>query len=82
MKGIKFRIFPTREQRDKIAYTLGCNRFIYNAFLAEKLELEKSEYVDVELSNAVNKMLALKKKERIRQRRRDIIEHYTPKFRK
>lgn len=29
-KGMKFRIYPDREQQDLINQTLGCCRFIYN----------------------------------------------------
>lgn len=29
-KGVKFRIYPNKEQRDLINQTLGCCRFIYN----------------------------------------------------
>ena len=33
-KGIKFRIYPNREQKNFIHQTLGCCRFIYNRGLA------------------------------------------------
>ena len=29
-KGVKFRIYPNREQRNLIDRTLGCSRLIYN----------------------------------------------------
>ncbi len=33
-KGIKFRIYPNREQKNFIHQTLGCCRLIYNRGLA------------------------------------------------
>ena len=33
-KGVKFRIYPNREQRNLIDRTLGCSRLIYNRGLA------------------------------------------------
>ena len=37
-KGIKFRIYPNREQQNLINQTLGCCRFIYNRGLAMRNE--------------------------------------------
>ncbi len=37
-KGIKFRIYPNREQKNFIRQTLGCCRFIYNRGLAMRKE--------------------------------------------
>ena len=37
-KGIKFRIYPNREQQDLINQTLGCCRLIYNKGLAMRKE--------------------------------------------
>ena len=37
-KGIKFRIYPNREQQNLINQTLGCCRFIYNRGLAMRKE--------------------------------------------
>ena len=43
-KGIKFRIYPNREQKNFIHQTLGCCRFIYNRGLAMRKEgYEKDE---------------------------------------
>ena len=33
-KGVKFRIYPNRQQKDLINQTLGCCRLIYNKGLA------------------------------------------------
>ena len=37
-KGIKFRIYPNREQKNLINQTLGCCRLIYNRGLAMRNE--------------------------------------------
>lgn len=37
-KGVKFRIYPNREQQNLINQTLGCCRFIYNRGLAMRNE--------------------------------------------
>ena len=40
-KGIKFRIYPNREQQNLIDRTFGCARFIYNHGLAYRIEQYK-----------------------------------------
>ena len=37
-KGVKFRIYPNREQKNLINQTLGCCRLIYNKGLAMRNE--------------------------------------------
>lgn len=37
----KFRIYPTREQENLIQRTFGCCRFVYNRFLAMRIEAYK-----------------------------------------
>ena len=41
-KGIKFRIYPNKEQQNLINRTLGCVRFIYNYGLAYRIERYKA----------------------------------------
>lgn len=38
MKAYKFRLYPTKEQETLIAKSIGCNRFVYNHFLAKRKE--------------------------------------------
>ena len=38
MKGFKYRIYPNKEQREFFAKTFGCDRFIYNRMLADKIK--------------------------------------------
>lgn len=44
-KGIKFRIYPNREQENLIVQTLGCCRFIYNKGLAMRKEAYQAKHV-------------------------------------
>ena len=37
-KGIKFRIYPNREQKNLINQTLGCCRLVYNKGLTMRKE--------------------------------------------
>lgn len=61
-KAFKFRIFPTKEQEVLIAKTLGCNRFIYNHFLAKRKEAYE-EYDATINYNGCSTMLTQLKKE-------------------
>lgn len=38
-KAYKYRIYPNRKQREIIAKTFGCCRFVYNRYLAKRIEL-------------------------------------------
>ncbi|RFU64025.1 RNA-guided endonuclease TnpB family protein [Bacillus sp. V59.32b] len=37
-KAYKFRLYPTQEQKELLAKTFGCVRFVYNKMLAERKE--------------------------------------------
>ena len=43
IKGYKYRIYPNEKQKVQITKTFGCCRFIYNHFLAMRIELYKTE---------------------------------------
>lgn len=43
IKGYKYRIYPNEEQKVQINKTFGCCRFVYNHFLAMRIELYKTE---------------------------------------
>ena len=38
-KAYKFRIYPNKQQEELINKTFGCCRFVYNKYLAKKIEL-------------------------------------------
>ena len=42
-KGYKFRLYPNKKQEELINKTFGCTRFIYNHFLAKRIDLYKNE---------------------------------------
>lgn len=42
-KGYKFRIYPTKQQIQTIEQTFGCCRFVYNYFLALRMEFWKTK---------------------------------------
>lgn len=61
-KGIKFRIYPNREQKNFIHQTLGCCRFIYNRGLAMRKEgYENGEKIGYSQTSAM--LTKLKKQE-------------------
>lgn len=37
-KGVKLRLYPTKEQESLLAQNAGCARWVYNHFLAKKIE--------------------------------------------
>ena len=42
LKAYKYRIYPTNEQKEQIAKTFGCCRFVYNRTLRiEKKHMRK-----------------------------------------
>ena len=41
LKAYKYRIYPNISQREYLAKTFGCTRFIYNKMLADKIEYYK-----------------------------------------
>lgn len=40
-KAYKFRLYPNKEQRELIAKTFGCCRYVYNKMLGEKIDYYK-----------------------------------------
>ena len=63
MKGYKYRIYPTEEQKVQINKTFGSSRFVYNYFLAMKIELYKTEEKTLSY-NQCSKILTELKKEK------------------
>jgi len=41
-KGVKFRIYPNRQQKDQINRTFGCCRLVYNKALAARNDAYKN----------------------------------------
>ena len=61
IKGYKYRIYPTDEQKELINKTFGCSRFIYNHFLAMKIELYKIDQKSISYSRCSELLTELKK---------------------
>ena len=61
IKGYKYRIYPTNEQKELINKTFGCSRFIYNHFLAMKIELYKTDQKSLSYNKCSELLTELKK---------------------
>ena len=42
-KAYKYRIYPNKKQKEIIAKTFGCCRFVYNTYLAKRIEMYENE---------------------------------------
>ena len=42
-KAYKFRLYPNKQQEELIQKTFGCNRFVYNHYLAKRIELYEKD---------------------------------------
>ena len=38
-KAYRYRIYPNKKQKEIIAKTFGCCRFVYNTYLAKRIEM-------------------------------------------
>lgn len=47
-KAHKYGIYPNKKQKEIIAETFGCCRFVYNKYLTKRMEMyeQKKEYKD------------------------------------
>lgn len=55
-KAYKFRIYPSESQKELLAKTFGCVRFVYNHFLAKKIELYEKDKTNL-THNQCSKLL-------------------------
>jgi len=60
-KAYKFRIYPNKEQEILIQKTFGCTRFVYNHYLAKKIERYKSDKQTFSYGSCSSDMTQLKK---------------------
>ena len=63
LKAYKYRIYPTNEQKEQIAKTFGCCRFVYNRTLAYRKEAYEKEKKTVNKTNCNNYCNQVLKKE-------------------
>jgi len=62
-KAFKFRLYPDEKQKIQLAKTFGSCRFVYNHYLAKRIELYKSEQKSMNY-NACSADLTILKKEK------------------
>lgn len=58
-KAYKYRIYPTKEQQELIQKTFGCCRFVYNTYLAKRIEMyekNKETFSYVQCANDMKKL--------------------------
>ena len=59
-KAYKYRIYPNKKQREIIAKTFGCCRFIYNTYLAKRIEMYEKNKEKLSYVQCANDMKKLK----------------------
>lgn len=60
-KGLKFRIYPSKQQQSMINKTLGCSRFVYNHFLHIRIDEWKLNHNSIRYENTATMLKDLKK---------------------
>ena len=59
-KTYKYRIYPNKKQKELIAKTFGCCRFVYNKYLAKRIEMYKQNKETFSYAQCANDMTKLK----------------------
>ena len=60
-KAYKFRIYPNKKQKEILAKTFGCVRFVYNHYLAKKIALYKTPNTTLTYNQCCCDLTQLKK---------------------
>lgn len=60
LKAYKYHIYPNKQQQEIINKTIGSCRFVYNHYLAKKIELYKSENKSINYNTCANDLKLLK----------------------
>ena len=60
-KAYKFRIYPNKQQEELINKTFGCCRFIYNRYLAKRIELYENDKETYSYKQCSSDLTRLKK---------------------
>jgi putative transposase len=60
-KTYKFKLYPNKQQEILIQKTFGCTRFIYNYFLAKRIELYKINKCSISYNQMSKELTKLKK---------------------
>ena len=61
LKAYKYRIYPNKKQIELINKTIGCCRFVFNYYLAKRIELYKTEKKSLTYNQCANNLTNLKK---------------------
>lgn len=59
-KAYKYRIYPNKEQEILIQKTFGCTRFVYNYYLAKRIEMYKMDKTTLNCNQCSSDMVSLK----------------------
>ena len=59
-KAYKFRIYPNKRQQTLLQKTFGCVRFVYNHFLAKKIEMYKQDKTNLTFVQCSKELTSLK----------------------
>lgn len=59
-KACKYRIYPNKKQKEIIAKTFGCCRFVYNTYLAKRIEMYEKNKETFSYVQCANDMKQLK----------------------
>ncbi|MGK0465004.1 helix-turn-helix domain-containing protein [Clostridium sp.] len=57
LKGFKYRIYPTEQQKNQMGKTFGCCRFVYNQILSKKInsyKVDKKYLSKIDCNNYCN----------------------------
>ena len=60
-RGLKYRIYPNKEQKILINKTLGCGRFVYNHFLRVRMDEWKFNHKSIGYNDTASMLKDLKK---------------------
>lgn len=60
LKSYKYRIYPNKQQQELINKTIGCCRYIFNNYLAKKIELYKTDKKSMTYNQCANDLKQLK----------------------
>lgn len=60
-KAYKFRIYPNKKQKEILAKTFGCCRFVYNHYLAKRIALYKTSNATLTYNQCCSDLTQLKK---------------------
>jgi len=60
-KAYKFRIYPNKNQEILIQKTFGSCRFVYNHYLAKRIEMYKTDKTTINYNQCSKDMTSLKK---------------------